>query len=125
MILSSVLVAVAVGFVQGFVGIATTVTLARPLAALIAADIRTGHAFSDVGLRPRVFGWIAFAIAFAALVVLHIVVLEVILGALSAGNRTARAELGRLYIFAGIAGMALVRLLPALESRIRGVGKKR
>lgn len=34
MILSSVLIAVAVGFVQGFVGIATTAGLARPLAAL-------------------------------------------------------------------------------------------
>lgn len=125
MILSSILIAITVGFVQGFVGIATTVTLARPFAALIGAHTRTEHAFLDSRLRPRVFGWIAVGIAFVALFVMHIVVIEVILGVLSGGDRTARAELGRMWMFALIAGMAMVRLLPALESRIRGVGKKR
>jgi len=119
MILSSVLITVAVGFVQGFVGIATTVTLARPFAALITAHARSEHAFSDSKLRPRVFGWIALGIAFFALFVMHIVVIEVILGVLSGNNRTARAELGRLWMFSLIAGMALVRWLPVLESRIR------
>lgn len=121
MILSSVFIAAAVGFIQGFVGIATTVKLARPLAVLIKADSQAEHPFSDLRHRPRLFGWIAYAIAFVTLIVLHLVVMEVILGALTSGNRVARAELGRAYVFAGIVGIALVRWLPALESRIRRV----
>ena len=116
--------AVAVGFVQGFVGIATTVALARPLATLITADTQARHPSSDSRVQPRVFGWISFAIAFVALFVLHLVVMEVILGALTGGDRVARAEIGRLYTFAIIAGVALARWLPVLELRIRRVVAK-
>jgi hypothetical protein len=122
MILSSVLIAIVVGFVQGFVGIATTVNLVRPLAALITTQSRSEHAFSDPRLRPRLFGWLACAIAFVALFIMHIVVGEVTIGALCAGDRTARWELGRLWTFAMVAGLALARLIPVLESKIRKIG---
>lgn len=53
-------------------------------------------------------------------VVLHFAVAEVILGTLSEHNPSARFDLGRISLFALVAGVALSRLLPEFEAWIRG-----
>jgi len=113
-----------VGFIQGFVAFATTVGLSRKLADIIMAKAREPYDPSGSGLQPRVSDWIAQAICFAALALMHFVVLEVCLSALSEQNPVVRAHLGRIWIFALVGGIAVSRLLPEIESKIRSARRK-
>lgn len=116
---SSLVVAGVVGFVQGFVAFASTVGLTQKFAKIVLAVARKPYDPLGAASGPPVFEWIARAICFLALVVLHLVVLEVVLGALSAYDPGARIGLGRIWVFALIVGVAVSRLLPEIEARIR------
>ena len=115
---SSLIVVGVVGFVQGFVAFATTVGLAPRLAAIVTALARKPFDPLSTGSESVISGWITRAICFLALVVLHIVVLEVVLGALSQHEPSTRIYFGKIWVFSLIAGIALSRLLPEIEARI-------
>lgn len=119
MMTSSLILGGIVGFIQGYVAYATTVDLSKKLAGLVMTAARAPYDPSGTGPRPSVSEWIARAICFVALVVLHIVVIEVVLSALSQRDPGARFGLGRIALFALLAGLAVSRLLPEVEARIR------
>lgn len=117
---SSLVLAGIVGFVQGFVAYATTVTLSRKLAGLVLAAAREIHDPSGTDPQPSISFWIAQFLCFLALIILHIVVIEVALGALSQQDASVRFTLGRIALFALLAGLVVSRLLPEIEARLRG-----
>lgn len=123
MSLFSVVLACAVGFLQGFVGIATTFALARPFAALIVKANLPDHSYSTADPRTRVFGWISYVISVVSLIALHIGVIEATLRELAEGDRVIRWELGQVWVVGCLAGLALARWLPVLESKIRRIGR--
>ena len=124
MTISSWVLAAALGFVQGYVAFASTVVLSKRLAAVVVGDSSDGLGAEGSPPRLPLSSAIARGVSFIALVLLHLSVLEILLGALSGRDPDARWVLGRAWIYAMLAGLVLSRVLPALEARLTGRGRR-
>lgn len=122
---SSMIISTVLGFVQGFVAFSTTIFLAKKLALIIMSEAKKSYSTLNTQSGPVTFSvWIARAICFIALVVLHLVVLEVVLQLLSENSPATRSEIGKIWIFSLIAGVAISRILPEIEEKFRTQSKQ-
>lgn len=113
-----ILVAV-IGYIHGYVGIGT-VPLCKVLANSVISSSRDFYDRKLLKSETYISNRVAYVISIMAVLILHFVVMEFSIEFFVARSGLARSHIGKIWLLLFFAGMAAVRLLPEIESAIRG-----
>jgi hypothetical protein len=109
----------AIGYMHGYVGIGT-VPLCKVLANSVISSSRDFYDRERLKSEPCISNHAAYVISTMAVLILHFVVMEFSIEFFVAHSGLERSHIGKIWLLLFFSGMAAVRLLPEIESAIRG-----